>query len=225
MGCNSSCDNFGLPLGPAGASAFLYVASADDLIGTNFTYPQNAAQAYVAFLPSTVAITSPVVANFAGLWRAVSVPGKAAHSVIFPIGARVVNPNNTTKNLLLSFVMNASELKNPGDRIHIQAVFSAAANANPKTFYTAFGATEFGNTSSTSGDLFKFDIWVDKYGVNQQAIDAESVSKAPTAQAYGLIRATETDANPITITFSAQSSVAAASDIVLEKYCVTKYNV
>jgi hypothetical protein len=54
--------------GTNGANAYFYIASADDTSGTNFTYPQNPAQVYVAFLSTTSAITAPAASNFSGLW-------------------------------------------------------------------------------------------------------------------------------------------------------------
>lgn len=55
--------------GVNGTNAYVYIASADNSSGLNFTYPQNSAQAYVAILNTTVAIASPISSNFNGLWR------------------------------------------------------------------------------------------------------------------------------------------------------------
>lgn len=58
--------------GADGASAYVYIASADSNTGTNFTYPQDETQAYVAILSTTSPISTPVVGDFAGLWRKVN---------------------------------------------------------------------------------------------------------------------------------------------------------
>lgn len=51
-----------------GANAYLYIATADDASGTNFSYPQDPSQEYSAQLSTTVEITSPSASDFAGLW-------------------------------------------------------------------------------------------------------------------------------------------------------------
>ncbi len=58
--------------GADGASAYVYIASADSNTGTNFSYPQDETQAYVAILSTTSPITSPAVGDFTGLWRKVN---------------------------------------------------------------------------------------------------------------------------------------------------------
>lgn len=54
--------------GADGASAYLYIASADNSSGLNFTYPADPAQHYIAFLKTTSPITSPAAGDFTGLW-------------------------------------------------------------------------------------------------------------------------------------------------------------
>lgn len=58
--------------GADGASAYVYIASADTNTGSNFTYPQDETQPYIAVLNTTSPITSPAVGNFTGLWRKVN---------------------------------------------------------------------------------------------------------------------------------------------------------
>jgi hypothetical protein len=57
------------PPGADGDDAYVYIAyaSADD--GTDFTLVFNAALNYIAIKHTTVAIPSPVVGDFAGLWK------------------------------------------------------------------------------------------------------------------------------------------------------------
>lgn len=55
--------------GDDGASAFLYVAYASDASGTDFTTTFNADLDYIAIKPTTVAIQSPAVGDFSGLWK------------------------------------------------------------------------------------------------------------------------------------------------------------
>lgn len=52
-----------------GASAFVYIASADNSSGLNFTYPQNNTQNYIAVKSTTTVLSPPVVSDFTSLWR------------------------------------------------------------------------------------------------------------------------------------------------------------
>ena len=54
--------------GNAGLNSFLYLAYADDNVGTGFTTTFNAGKKWIAALHTTVAIASPVAGDFAGLW-------------------------------------------------------------------------------------------------------------------------------------------------------------
>lgn len=54
--------------GADGANAFLYVAYADDALGTGFTTAFDPNKDYIAIKNTNVAIISPVVGDFAGLW-------------------------------------------------------------------------------------------------------------------------------------------------------------
>jgi len=58
--------------GADGASAYVYIASADSNTGTNFSYPQDETQPYIAVLNTTSPITTPTTGNFTGLWRKVN---------------------------------------------------------------------------------------------------------------------------------------------------------
>jgi hypothetical protein len=55
--------------GDDGVSAFVYIAYASDSSGTGFTTTFDAALNWIAIKPSTVAIPSPVVGDFVGLWK------------------------------------------------------------------------------------------------------------------------------------------------------------
>ena len=55
--------------GADGDNAYVYIAYASDASGTDFTLVFNAALNYIAVLNSTVEIPSPVVGDFAGLWK------------------------------------------------------------------------------------------------------------------------------------------------------------
>jgi hypothetical protein len=48
---------------------FMYVAYADDAIGTGFTNTFNSSKDYIAFLQSETEIPTPVAGDFAGLWK------------------------------------------------------------------------------------------------------------------------------------------------------------
>lgn len=50
-----------------GASAYVYIASASDTLGSNFSYPADLTQDYIAILSTTIGIT-PEASDFAGLW-------------------------------------------------------------------------------------------------------------------------------------------------------------
>ena len=50
-----------------GASAYVYIASASDTSGSNFSYPADLTQDYIAILSTTIEIT-PEASDFAGLW-------------------------------------------------------------------------------------------------------------------------------------------------------------
>lgn len=52
-----------------GASAYVYIAYADDASGTGFTTTFNSSKDYIAIKATTTAIASPVVGDFAGLWK------------------------------------------------------------------------------------------------------------------------------------------------------------
>lgn len=71
--CNDSLQ-INLPPAPSGIngqdgeSAYVYIASADDASGTNFTYPQDPNQEYAAFLSTNTQLNPPIAANFTGLW-------------------------------------------------------------------------------------------------------------------------------------------------------------
>ncbi len=56
-------------LGTDGDDAYVYIAYASDSIGTGFTLTFNAALDYIAIKNTTVAIPSPVVGDFTGLWK------------------------------------------------------------------------------------------------------------------------------------------------------------
>jgi hypothetical protein len=55
--------------GASGSAAFVYIAYASDAIGTGFTLTFNPALDYIAIKSTTYAIPSPVVGDFAGLWK------------------------------------------------------------------------------------------------------------------------------------------------------------
>ncbi len=55
--------------GAAGASSYTYIAYANDASGEGFTMTFNSSLGYIAILTTTAPITSPVAANFAGLWK------------------------------------------------------------------------------------------------------------------------------------------------------------
>lgn len=57
------------PSGNNGSSAFVYVAYADDAIGTGFTNTFNISKDYIAVRSTTTAIAAPIAADFAGLWK------------------------------------------------------------------------------------------------------------------------------------------------------------
>lgn len=62
--------------GADGASAYVYIASADSNTGTNFTYPQDETQPYVAIITRSTPIVTPVQTDFTGEWRRVAgIPG------------------------------------------------------------------------------------------------------------------------------------------------------
>ena len=54
--------------GASSANAYLYVAYADDAIGTGFTLTFNDTKRYIAIKQTTSPIVSPVAGDFAGLW-------------------------------------------------------------------------------------------------------------------------------------------------------------
>ena len=55
--------------GTDGASAFVYIAYASDDTGTDFTLTFDPALNYIAIKATTTEITTPVVGDFAGLWK------------------------------------------------------------------------------------------------------------------------------------------------------------
>ena len=55
--------------GSNGTNAYVYIAYASDDQGTDFTLTFNAALDYIAIKHTTTAISSPVVTDFAGLWK------------------------------------------------------------------------------------------------------------------------------------------------------------
>lgn len=55
--------------GNDGADAFLYIAYADDAIGTNFTLTYDPNKEFIAFLSTDVEIPSPELSDFTGLFR------------------------------------------------------------------------------------------------------------------------------------------------------------
>lgn len=57
-----------LPVGPAGSSAFVYVAYASDDEGADFSAEFNAELKYIAVLTTDAAIAEPSAEDFAGLW-------------------------------------------------------------------------------------------------------------------------------------------------------------
>ena len=58
--------------GADGASAYVYIASADTNTGSNFSYPQDETQPYVAIITRTSPLVTPVVGDFTGNWRKVN---------------------------------------------------------------------------------------------------------------------------------------------------------
>ena len=52
-----------------GHDAYVYIGYADDAIGTGFTLTFNASKDYIAILSTDTEIPSPVVGDFAGLWK------------------------------------------------------------------------------------------------------------------------------------------------------------
>lgn len=73
INCNDSLQ-INLPPAPSGLngqdgqSAYVYIASADDANGTNFTYPQDPNQEYIAFLSTNTQLNPVTASNFTGLW-------------------------------------------------------------------------------------------------------------------------------------------------------------
>lgn len=55
--------------GGTGDSAYVYIAYADDASGTGFTTTFNASKDYIAIKSTTIAIPTPVVSDFTGLWK------------------------------------------------------------------------------------------------------------------------------------------------------------
>jgi hypothetical protein len=55
--------------GADGESAFVYIAYADDAIGTGFTNIFNSSKNFIAILPTNVEIPSPIASDFDGLWK------------------------------------------------------------------------------------------------------------------------------------------------------------
>ncbi|MEI6529684.1 MAG: hypothetical protein WCN88_04830 [Candidatus Falkowbacteria bacterium] len=55
--------------GTDGVSAYVYIAYASDASGTGFTLTFNASLDYIAIKSTTVAISSPSVSDFTGLWK------------------------------------------------------------------------------------------------------------------------------------------------------------
>src|SRR5690606_8991117 len=55
--------------GADGQSAFVYIAYADDNVGTGFTLGFDPNKEYIAIRSSAVDLGTPTVATFSGLWR------------------------------------------------------------------------------------------------------------------------------------------------------------
>ena len=135
--------------GASGANTYLYVAYADDAIGTGFTLTFNDTKRYIAIKQTTSPIVSPVAGDFAGLWVVYSGnPDLSSYLTIansryqfvtdanttYTVPASAVTANGNTiielsNNSLTSITVNAATAtgKTAGDSvtIHITGTYAA----------------------------------------------------------------------------------------------------
>lgn len=117
--------------GVDGSDAFVYIASADDDTGLNFTYPQDNTQEYIAVINSTTALT-PIVSNFIGKWRKINgidgtngsdgIFGGVSYEYKFGAAALVGNPgsgylNLNTTNSTTATILSISDLNSTGTNV------------------------------------------------------------------------------------------------------------
>lgn len=135
--------------GASGANTYLYVAYADDAIGTGFTTTFSDTKHYIAIKQTTSPIVSPVAGDFAGLWVVYSGnPDLSSYLTIansryqfvtdanttYTVPASAVTANGNTiielsNNSLTSITVNAATAtgKTAGDSvtIHITGTYAA----------------------------------------------------------------------------------------------------
>lgn len=132
--------------GLAGQNAYLYVAYASDDSGTDFTLTFDDALHYMAFLHSTEPIETPVVGDFAGLWR--NTRGPVGPMPTIEAGtvttgdpgtdADVVITEPTPGNFVIDFTIprgDASDLDASGITVTPDGYFTGAANVQEALEY------------------------------------------------------------------------------------------
>jgi hypothetical protein len=128
---------------------------------------------------------------------------------------------STAETDLLSYTLPANTLKNTGDRVVIEALFTTPSNGNSKSLKFYFGGANIDWTSSTiaNGATIFMRITIFKTGSNAQRMQIERITGYSDFPVYST--STETDTGTIVIKFAGTGT--ASNDITQRTMTTTYY--
>lgn len=127
----------------------------------------------------------------------------------------------TAEQTLASYSLPANTL-GVGTKLRINASFTAAADANNKTFKCYFGASVItSGTLTTNNKNGSCSMVVTKTATNKQTVYANMLVDTTAITGY-VNFGTDTDTSAITIKFTGQNGTASAGDIVLNDFSVER---
>lgn len=127
------------------------------------------------------------------------------------------NGNDTTEDLLQSFVLPANAFDIPGRGLWLYAFGTLANNAHSKTAKLYFGSSiVLSSGAQTGANLgWALELVVFKTGANAQIASGQPVVGTTHGGVTLPLIGTETDTAGITIKVTGQTGTAAANDVVL----------
>lgn len=155
--------------GEDGANAYVYIASADDDSGTNFTYPQDASQAYIGVLNTNVENTDPQASDFSTVWRKINASDGAdgtpnglnfkfsSNTAASDPGSGKLKFNNANVSLLTALYISETDRDSTGVSAYL-ALLNQSTSTNKATVivrkttdstkFVAFQVTAFTDSGS-----------------------------------------------------------------------------
>lgn len=168
--------------GASSANAYLYVAYADDAIGTGFTTTFSDTKHYIAIKQTTSPIVTPIASDFTGLWVVYSgnpdlssyltiansryqFVSDAGTTYIVPASAVTANGNTIielSNNSLTSITVNAATAtgKTAGDSVTISITGTYAAQILVASGVTLNGTLAFSANAKIKTLIYRgSDVW------------------------------------------------------------------